>query len=115
MVVRLAIAPETHEHRLLVKQVNAAAERMDPRPRLERLLDGMRYRYLALTVGRIRGSDERWRVDVAGRGRAGLAPQPIAACSHPGRAIARSRASPPWSAGRGRAGGWRSRCRWASP
>ena len=40
--VLVAVAAEAHEQRLLVEQPDAASERMDGRPRLERLLDGLR-------------------------------------------------------------------------
>ena len=44
----VAVAAKAHEQRLLVKQPDAAAERMNRRPRLERLLDRLRHGDLAL-------------------------------------------------------------------
>ena len=46
----IAVAAEAHEQRLLVEQPDAAGERMDRSPRLERLLDGLGDGDLALTA-----------------------------------------------------------------
>jgi len=48
--ILVAVAAETHEQRLLVEQPDAASERMDGRPGLERLLDGLRDGDLALAA-----------------------------------------------------------------
>jgi hypothetical protein len=44
----IAMAAEAHEQRLLVEQADAARERMDCRPRLERLLNRFGNRDFAL-------------------------------------------------------------------
>ena len=46
----VAVAAEADEQRLLVEQPDAARERMDFRPRLERLLDGLGHGDLALAA-----------------------------------------------------------------
>jgi len=43
-----AVTAEAHEQRLLVEQADAARERMDRRPRLERLLHRVWHRDFAL-------------------------------------------------------------------
>ena len=48
--VPIAVAAEAHEQRLLVEQPDAARERMDRRPGLERLLDGLGDGDLALAA-----------------------------------------------------------------
>ena len=46
--VLIAVAAEAHEHLLLVEQPHATRQRMDRSPRLERVLNGLGNRDLAL-------------------------------------------------------------------